>query len=108
MAARGAAAMISHPSTTGAYRQLASGGRIATRRPRENPGREAGAGISLSAFSLGTALQNEGYLQVHLVADDVAVLDQHVLVFDPGTLDTPKGGGGAAYGLLDGILEACL
>src|SRR5918998_755910 len=105
-AAAGAAARISHLPTS--YRPPGASRQDAALGPKESPGREAGAEVSLFPVSLGTTLQNERDLEVDLVAGDVAVLDQHVLVLDPGALYAAQGRGSAADGLLDGILEACL
>src|SRR4028118_1450496 len=80
-------------------------GRPAPARADEPPGGGAGAEVSLPKFSLGTVRQNEGDGQVHLVAGDLAVLDQDVLVLDPGALYTTEGGGGTTDGLIDGIFE---
>src|SRR3712207_1255965 len=65
-------------------------------------------GIAVNLFSLGAVLQDEGDRHVCLVADDVAVLDHDVHVLNPGTLDAPKGLGGAGYSLIDGVLETLL
>src|SRR3954470_9540029 len=56
----------------------------------------------------GLLLQYEGYLHVDLVAFDVAVLDQDVLVLNPCAFDAPERLGSTGYGLLDGIIEARL
>src|SRR4028119_945088 len=100
--------MISQPAGFKPYQPRRARGRPFPSRARENPGREAGAKVALPKFSLGTVLQHEGYRQVHLVAGDLAILDQYVLVLDPGALHTAEGGGGSTNGLIDGILEARL
>src|SRR4028118_1225478 len=100
--------MISQPARFKPYRPRRARGRPFPSRAKENPGREAGAEVSLPKFSLGTVLQNEGDGQVHLVAGDLAVLDQDVLVLDPGALYTTEGGGGTTDGLIDGIFKTGL
>src|ERR687886_2855358 len=52
--------------------------------------------------------QDERDRQVNLVADDVAVLDQHVLVLDPSTLDVPEGTGGTLDGHVNRVLKALI
>src|SRR5215207_9817560 len=61
--------------------------------------------------AVGPALgvfEDEGDGEVHLVADDAAVVDQDVHVLDPAALDVPQRARGAAHGLVDGGLEALL
>jgi hypothetical protein len=50
--------------------------------------------------------QDEGNLQVDLVASYVAVLDHDVHVLDPGALDVAQGLVGAVEGFPYGRLEA--
>jgi hypothetical protein len=50
--------------------------------------------------------EDEGDGQVHLVADDVTVVDHDVHVLDPAALDVPQRARGAAHALVDGGLEA--
>src|SRR3712207_2018865 len=52
--------------------------------------------------------EDEGDLQVDLVASDVAVRDHDVHVLDPGTLHAPKRLGGAVDGPVYGVFEALL
>ena len=63
-----------------------------------------GTGLS----GLLSLFQDERDRQVNLVAGDVAILDQHVLVLDPSTLDVPEGAGGTLDGLVNGVLEALI
>ena len=49
-------------------------------------------------------LQDESDLHVDLVAFDVAILYQDVLILHPRAFDTPEGLGGTGYGLLYGIV----
>src|SRR5215212_10681841 len=53
-------------------------------------------------------LQQESNLHIDLVALDVAILDQDVLVLNPRALHTPERRSGTGYGLVDGVLEAGL
>src|SRR5687768_13303820 len=53
-------------------------------------------------------LQHEGDLHIDLVARDVAVLDHDVHVLHPRTFNASKRLGSTGYGLVDGVLEACL
>ncbi len=53
-------------------------------------------------------LQHEGNLQVDLVADYVAVLDQDVLVLYPRAFNAPKRLGSTGDGLIDSVLETRL
>jgi hypothetical protein len=57
---------------------------------------------------LGVVLENEGDLEVDLVANYVAILDHDVHILDPGALYIPEGLCGPGYGLPDGVLEALL
>ncbi len=52
--------------------------------------------------------EDKGDGQVDLVAADVAVLDQHVHILDPGALDIPKAAGGTVDGCVDRVLETLL
>ena len=59
-----------------------------------------------SAVPAKLLLQDEGNLQVDLVADDVAVLDHDVHVLNPSALDVAQGLVGALQSLPYGRLEA--
>jgi hypothetical protein len=98
-------------------------GRLKARLRREGPGKAKGHAkgeekrgpkgkIKAGGFGLRPLkvllLQYEGYLYVDLVALDVAILYQYVLVLNPRPFDAPKRLGGTGDGLLDGIVEARL
>ena len=53
-------------------------------------------------------LQHEGDLHIDLVANDVAVLDQDVLILHPRALYAPERLGSSGYSLVDSILKARL
>src|SRR5918994_1958123 len=55
--------------------------------------------------SLGAVLQDESDVQVHLVALDVAVIDEDVHVLDPTTLHASQRLVGPIYGFLYSFLE---
>src|SRR4051794_34991903 len=53
-------------------------------------------------------LKQELNLHIDLVALDVAILDQDVLILNPRAFDASKRLGGTSYGLVDSIIEARL
>src|SRR5215204_6184578 len=61
---------------------------------------------SCGSSLLGAVLQDEGNLQVHLVADDVAVLYQDVHALNPGALNVAQGLVGAIESFPYGCLKA--
>src|ERR671932_2745025 len=64
--------------------------------------------VSTALSGLLSLFQDERDRQVDLVADDVAVLDQHVLVLDPSTLNVPEGAGGTLDGHVNRVLKALI
>src|SRR5215203_389819 len=59
---------------------------------------------SCGSSLLGAVLQHEGYLEVDLVACDVALLDQDVHVLNPGALNVAQ----ALVGPIEGFPYGCL
>jgi hypothetical protein len=62
--------------------------------------------VEIQLSGLLSLFEAEGDCQVDLVAGDVAVLDQHVLVLDSGTLYIAQSLRSAFDGHVDRILEA--
>src|SRR5215213_5218215 len=60
----------------------------------------------VDGFFLGAVFEDEGDLQVDLVALDVTVLYEDIHVLDPATLHVAQRLVSTVYGFLDGLLKA--
>src|SRR5919112_1408985 len=103
--------LLCEPSLTSSPGRVPPPGGVTDRREPCRLGAKRGAGAfgSRPRLTYGRLLlQQEGHLHIDLVAGDVAVLDQDVLVLDPRPFDAPQRLGGASDRLCDGVVKARL